>query len=221
MNPDGSRLEVFVKGLRNSVGFDWHPYTEEFFFTENGADGLGDNFPDDALHIGLDKGDDFGFPYCLIEGAGNPYEREVGVSNVVGDPDYGANCKKSNHKEPVQALGPHVAALGMRFYKGDMFPKRYKNSIFIAEHGSWDRSEKIGFRIVNVKLAADDRTAIDHEIFATGWVQKDETFGRPVDVQELPDGSLLVSDDFANDIYRITYEPKKRKPPSKKPKNQS
>jgi len=189
MNPDGSEFEIYAHGIRNSVGFDFHPITNELWFTDNGRDRLGDNIPPDELNFAPTKGLHFGFPFW--HGADIP------------DPEFGSGHSASEFNLPVQELGPHVASLGMRFYTGDMFPAEYKHQIFIAEHGSWNRSEKIGYRITLVKL--QNNKAVSYEVFAAGWLKGEDVSGRPVDIQQMPDGSLLVSDDFAGKIYRISY----------------
>jgi glucose/arabinose dehydrogenase len=190
MNPDGSDREIYAKGVRNSVGMDWSP-EGELWFTDNGRDMLGNDVPSDELNHAPVKGLDFGFPFCH--------------SGSIPDPELGSNeSYRCNEKmPPAWALGPHVAPLGMRFYHGKMFPTDYQNRIFIAEHGSWNRDMPIGYRLVTVKV--ENNTAVDQKVFAEGWLQEGKAWGRPVDVQPLPDGSLLVSDDQANVIYRITY----------------
>ncbi|CAB5082182.1 L-sorbosone dehydrogenase [Olavius algarvensis associated proteobacterium Delta 3] len=193
MRPDGSRLEIFARGVRNTVGFDWHPDSQTLWFTDNGRDWLGDDRPPDELNHASGKGLHFGFPY--FHGSDIP------------DPNFGKNKDLSPFSRPVQELGPHVAALGMRFYTGNMFPEKYQKMIFIAEHGSWNRSRPIGYRITMVRLQGDRSVAYD--VFARGWLQGEEfgedAWGRPVDLEVLPDGSMLVSDDRAGAIYRITY----------------
>ena len=186
---DGSGLEIVAHGVRNTVGFDWHPKTHELWFTDNGRDLLGDDQPPDELNHASRVGQHFGFPYC-----------HAGIA----DPDFGRERPCSEFVAPVQTLGAHVAAIGMRFYTGEMFPAEYRNQIFIAEHGSWNRSRKSGYRVTLVRLDGD--RAISYEPFAEGWLQREEPWGRPVDVLTLPDGSMLVSDDEAGAIYRITYE---------------
>ncbi|GMH39796.1 hypothetical protein BSKO_07694 [Bryopsis sp. KO-2023] len=210
MNPDGTELESFAYGIRNTVGFDWHPRSKELWFTDNGRDEMGENSLDDELNKAFKKGLDFGFPTCHTEGIGNPYDRSIGKAALVNDPDIANKtvCKSGDSQQALQSLGPHVGALGMRFYTGDMFPESYKNSAFIAEHGSWNRLEAIGYRVVRVKFTKNGRLVTGREDFAAGWLldtKTGEACGRPVDVLELPDGSLLVSDDFANDVYRISY----------------
>ena len=189
MKPDGTALQIFSTGVRNSVGFDWHPETAELWFTDNGRDAMGDDLPPDELNHAPEAGLHFGFPYC--HGA------------TVADPEFGDIRTCGEFTAPAMPLGPHVAALGMRFYTGDMFPEGYRNQILIAEHGSSSRSTPIGYRIMLVRV--EDGQAADYEVFAEGWLQGDTVLGRPVDLLELPDGSLLVSDDTANAIYRISY----------------
>jgi glucose/arabinose dehydrogenase len=192
MNPDGSALEIFARGVRNTVGFDYHPATKELWFTDNGRDWLGDDKPPDELNRAPDKGLHFGFPYCH--------------GGTIPDPEYGTKRICSEFVPPAMTLGPHVAALGMRFYTGTMFPPQYRNQIFIAEHGSWNRTEPIGYRITLVRLTGNQ--AVKYEVFAEGWLKDGKAWGRPVDVLVMPDGSLLVSDDRAGAIYRIIYKDK-------------
>ncbi|MFO7955593.1 MAG: sorbosone dehydrogenase family protein [Candidatus Brocadiia bacterium] len=190
MNPDGTGLEVFAHGVRNTVGFDWHPETDVLWFTDNGRDWMGDNRPPDELNRAERPGLHFGFPY--VHGRG------------ILDPEYGDRGIPENFTPPEQELGPHVAALGMRFYTGDMFPDEYDGQIFIAEHGSWNRSVPIGYRVMLVRL--EDGEPVSYEPFAHGWLQGGDAWGRPVDVLVMPDGSLLVSDDRAGAVYRISYD---------------
>ena len=190
MKPDGSGLEVFARGVRNSVGLDWHPQTKELWFTDNGRDYLGDDTPPDELNHAPKADLDFGFPYC--HGSG------------IVDPELGAGHDCAKTKPPVVEHGAHVAALGMKFYTGTMFPEAYRNQIFIAEHGSWNRSKPQGYRVVVARPGekGDKR----YEIFASGWLPPEgKAWGRPADVVVAPDGALLVSDDTGNAIYRITY----------------
>jgi glucose/arabinose dehydrogenase len=188
-SPSGKEWEVFVSGVRNSVGFDWHPETGELWFTDNGRDLLGDNRPPDELNHAPRKGLHFGYPYC--HGKSLP------------DPEYGAGRDCRKFAPPAMELGPHVASLGMRFYTGAMFPREYRNQIFIAEHGSWNRSIPIGYRVTLVRLKGG--RAASYETFAKGWLREGRGWGRPVDIQQMPDGSILVSDDRLGAIYRITY----------------
>lgn len=189
MRMDGSGLRVFARGVRNTVGFDWHPLTRELWFTDNGRDLMGDDLPPDELNHAPRESLHFGYPYRHGKNVADPrYGQEIGNLKVV---------------PPVMELAPHAAALGMRFYTGEMFPKRYRNQIFIAEHGSWNRSTPIGYRIMMVTL--EGNTATDYVVFAKGWLQGLAAWGRPVDLLVMPDGSLLVSDDRAGVIYRIWY----------------
>jgi glucose/arabinose dehydrogenase len=190
MNSDGGGREVFAHGVRNTVGFDWHPATGVLWFTDNGRDMLGDDLPPDELNRAPEPGLHFGYPYC--HGGDLP------------DPYFGEGHKCSSYTPPAQRLGPHVAALGMRFYTGRGFPPEYRNQIFLAEHGSWNRSEPIGYRVSLVRL--DGSKVASYETFAEGWLGDDgKAWGRPVDVLVMPDGALLVSDDRAGAIYRITW----------------
>ena len=193
MDKDGSGIEIFVRGVRNSVGFDWHPLTNDLWFTDNGRDMMGDNLPPDELNHAPQAGLHFGFPYLH--------------GNSVRDPEYGSQADMNSITKPAQELGPHVAALGMQFYTGSMFPAEYTNQIFIAEHGSWNRSDPIGYRISLVRLV--NSTPTSYEVFAQGWLQGDHVLGRPVDLEIMQDGSLLISDDYSGKIYRITYNGKK------------
>jgi len=192
MRPDGTGLEVFAHGIRNTVGFDWHPETEELWFTDNGRDWLGDDRPPDELNRATGAGLHFGYPYCH--------------GGDIPDPEFGQERGCQEFTPPARKLGPHVAAIGMRFYTGDMFPEEYRNQILIAEHGSWNRAEPLGYRLSLVRLEKGQVTA--YEVFADGWLQDDgRPWGRPVDVLVMPDGALLVSDNQAGVIYRITYQP--------------
>jgi glucose/arabinose dehydrogenase len=190
LRPDGTGLETFARGVRNTVGFDWHPTTKELWFTDNGRDWLGDDSPPDELNRAPRPGMHFGFPYCH---GGN-----------IPDPEFGSKRRCTEFTAPVQNLGPHVAALGMRFYTGTMFPEAYRQQIFIAEHGSWNRATPIGYRVMLVRL--DNDRAVSYEPFAEGWLHEGRAWGRPVDVLVMPDGALLVSDDRADVIYRIAYK---------------
>ncbi|MEC7895570.1 MAG: sorbosone dehydrogenase family protein [Bacteroidota bacterium] len=191
MNSDGSNREIYVKGVRNTVGFTWHPETKQLWFTDNGRDMLGDNIPPCELNKVTEKDQHFGYPYCH--------------GNDIGDPEFGGKYSCSDFVMPVQNLGPHVAPLGLKFYTGKMFPDEYKGDIFIAEHGSWNRSKKIGYRISRVKI--ENNKSVGYETFIYGWLDDDEqeAWGRPVDILILDDGSMLISDDKANAIYRVTY----------------
>jgi len=192
MNDDGTGLEKFASGVRNTVGFTWHPMTHELWFTDNGRDNLGDDTPFDELNRAPKAGMNFGYPYYH--------------SGTIKDPQFGGTHKASEFTVPAINLGPHVAALGLKFYTGKMFPANYRNQIFIAEHGSWNRTKKIGYRISLVKI--ENGKAKGYNPFATGWLNENTQvpWGRPVDVLILKDGSMLVSDDLAGVIYRISYK---------------
>jgi glucose/arabinose dehydrogenase len=176
------------------VGFAWHPETNHLWFTDNGRDMMGDDIPDCELNHAPAKGMHFGYPYWH---AGD-----------VKDPEFGNKGKdKSAYTAPAWKLGPHTAPLGMRFYTGNQFPSKYRNNIFVAKHGSWNRSKKIGYQLTHLVLDSNQKV-LKEEVFAEGWLNHDtqDVWGRPVDVMQLPDGSLLVSDDMANCIYKISYK---------------
>jgi glucose/arabinose dehydrogenase len=194
MTSEGKDIEIYAKGLRNSVGFDWDS-AKKLWFTDNGRDYLGDDFPPDKLYCAPEKGLDFGFPYYLgIDDKGAP----------IPDPKYGKLKTSQGITWEKFNLPAHVAVLNMVFYTGDMFPKKYKNQIFIAEHGSWNRSKKVGYRVTLVELK--NNQVISYTPFITGWKKNQHFWGRPVGLLIMPDGSLLISDDYANAIYRVTYE---------------
>ena len=195
IRPDGSGAEIVARGVRNTVGFDWHPQDGALWFTDNGRDMLGDELPSDELNRLGRPGEHFGFPFCH--------------QGDVPDPEFGKARACSSFTPPVAKLGAHVAALGMRFYRGSQFPAAYRHNAFIAEHGSWNRSRKSGYRVVRVITDAQGKNA-RQEVFVDGWLQVDasgreDVWGRPADVLELPDGSLLISDDRAGAIYRVSY----------------
>lgn len=219
MRPDGSGLEVYAHGVRNTVGFDWHPESKALWFTDNGRDWLGDDAPGDELNRATEKGQHFGYPFCH--------------AGAIADPEFGARPDghpkghPEGHKKdeaaqpspdevtdrrpcgdfvpPAQVLDAHVAGLGMRFYTGEQFPVEYRGAIFIAEHGSWNRADPSGYRVTVVQLGPDGQVA-SYKPFVQGFLRGDGAWGRPVDVLVRPDGSLLVSDDRAGQIYRITYD---------------
>lgn len=189
MNADGTEFELFASGIRNTVGFDWHPKTNELWFSDNGRDWLGDNEPNDELNHAPKQGMHFGYPFCH--------------AGFIADPKFGDKRDCAEFVAPAQKLGAHVASLGVSFVSKDVFPEPYRNSIFIAEHGSWNRTVPDGYRITRVEL--NGNKAVKYEVFAEGWLKGAEKRGRPVDILELEDGSLLVSDDHSDCIYRITY----------------
>ncbi len=192
MDPDGSNREIVAHGVRNTVGFTWHPDTNELWFTDNGRDMMGDDVPPCELNKLTEVGQHFGYPYCH--------------GGTVKDPEYGDERPCSDFVPPVQPLGAHVAPLGVKFGKGPMFPEAYKKHAFLAEHGSWNRSSKVGYRVTLVKL--ENGEAVSYEPFIDGWLDEEsqEAFGRPVDLLFLEDGSLLISDDEGDAIYRVTYK---------------
>lgn len=200
MNPDGSALETYAEGVRNSVGFAWHPVTHELWFTDNGRDMLGDDVPSDELDVAYKAGMQFGFPFCH--------------QGDVADPEFGAQRACATTEPPVQKLGAHVAAIGFTFYTGTMFPARYKNAALIAEHGSWNRSTPSGYRVM--AAFTDGRKVTGYEPFLDGFLPGSAaslsgrgamgvTSGRPAGVLQLPDGSVLVSDDTGNRLIRVSY----------------
>lgn len=194
LNLDGTGFEQVAKGVRNTVGFDWDPGTGDLWFTDNGRDLLGDDIPSDELNRLSAIGQDFGFPFCF--------------ASDVSDPVFGkkVDCSSKTFVKPVVELGAHVAALGMTFYRGDLFPKEYQGRIFVAEHGSWNRTEKSGYRVRVVERADGATQSFTDAHFISGWLDEktQENWGRPVDVKNYIDGSLLISDDYAGVIYRVT-----------------
>ena len=191
MDLDGSNREIYARGVRNTVGFTWNKETGEMWFTDNGRDMLGDNYPPCELNKVTKPDQHYGYPYCH--------------GGDISDPEFGSKYACEDFIKPMQNLGPHVAPLGLKFYDGDMFPEEYRGDIFIAEHGSWNRTKKIGYRITRVKIK--DNKSVGYEPFISGWLEKDinDAWGRPVDVVILEDGSMLISDDYASVIYRVTY----------------
>lgn len=191
MNPDGSDMEVVQHGIRNTVGFTWHPETGDLWFTDNGRDWMGDDLPACELNRADKDGMHFGYPYCH--------------QGDLADPDFGDKRDCAEFTPPVQNLGPHTAPLGLEFVTTSNFPEGLRGHVLIAEHGSWNRSKKIGYRVSLVRLNGNE--AVSYEPFAYGWLDEeaDEAWGRPVDIEFLPDGSMLISDDFADAIYRIYY----------------
>lgn len=188
----GAKPEVVARGVRNTVGFDWHPQTRELWFTDNGRDHLGDDAPPDELNRLRRPGQHFGFPFCH--------------GGTLADPAFGREGRCADAEPPVAALDAHGAALGMRFYTGTQFPPEWRGQVFIAQHGSWNRSRRSGYRVLAVRLDAQGR-AVATRTFASGWLDEaaQSVWGRPADVSVAPDGALLVSDDHAGAIYRISY----------------
>ena len=191
LNPDGSDFEIIAKGIRNTVGFDWQPETNALFFSDNGRDYLGDDLPPDELNQWSVKGEHFGYPYCH--------------GGEIADSEFAAGKKCEQFKSPAWKFKAHIAPLGIRFYQGKQFPAEYKNQLFVAQHGSWNRTEPQGYRVVLVRF--NQGKAISEQDFISGWLTKDgEVLGRPVDILTLPDGSLLISDDKLRVIYKVTYQ---------------
>jgi glucose/arabinose dehydrogenase len=191
MNPDGGGWEDVARGIRNTVGFDWQPGSGHLWFTDNGRDLLGDDIPSDELNEITATGQHFGYPYCH--------------QGDTLDPDFGKGRSCKDYVPPVLKLGAHVASLGMRFYDGNQFPASYKGAIIVAEHGSWNRTQKSGYRVMTVRLKGDK--VLSYAPLITGFEQDESAWGRPADVQPLADGSVLVSDDLAGAVYRVTYKP--------------
>lgn len=189
MNPDGSDREIVARGVRNTVGFTWHPETGALVFTDNGRDYLGNDAPLCELNMLTEPGQHFGFPFCH--------------SGTIVDPEFGHLGSCDNAVPPWRNLGPHVAPLGVKFYTAGQFPADYRGDVYIAEHGSWNRDDPIGYRITRVRVDGDQ--ALSYEPFVSGWLQGEQAWGRPVDILLEPDGSMLVSDDHAGAIYRIRY----------------
>lgn len=195
MDPDGSNMEIYAKGVRNSVGFAWNPKTNNMWFTDNGRDLMGDDIPACELNFAPEAGMHFGFPYWH--------------QGDIADPEFGAKYPRNKFTEPAYKFEPHSAPLGLRFYEGNMFPAKYKNNILVAQHGSWNRSPDaghIGYQLRFVQIENDK--VVKSEIFADGWLdtENNKGWGKPVDIMEMPDGSILVSDDVNHCIYRISYK---------------
>jgi glucose/arabinose dehydrogenase len=190
VNPDGTGFEYFAHGVRNSVGFDWHPVTKELYFATHARDWLGEDVPSDRLDHAPKKGLHFGFPYCH--------------QGDIPDPEFGKGRSCAEFAPPLVKTGPHVAGNGVQFYTGSMFPAEYKNRMFLAQRGSWNRTQKTGFKVMMVTLRPGD--VPKYETFAEGWLEGDKFWGRPVYTQQMKDGSLLIADDYAGAIFRVTYQ---------------
>ncbi len=193
-NTDTGAQQVVASGVRNSVGFTWHPQDNSLWFTDNGRDHLGDDQPDDELNRSTRPGQHFGYPFVH--------------ATDVRDPRFGKQGS-DHYVAPVLELGAHVAPLGLTFYTGDQFPDATHNTLFIAEHGSWNRSLKVGYRVVRVETQAGQ--VVSHTPFISGWLRGQRHWGRPADVMVDHDGSLLISDDYAGVIYRVTSAKKPTK----------
>jgi len=191
-NPDGSGMEVLATGVRNTVGFDWHPTTKQLWFTNHGRDWMGDNTPNDTLNLISKTGLNFGFPYCH---QGNLPDNVITKANA---------CQ--GVEQPIALMGPHVATMGIKFYTGNMFPPEYKNAALIARKGSWNSNQKVGFDVVMVKAGTDGKNP-KITPFITGFMNPaDQSFwGRPAYLMQMTDGSMLVSDEQLGAIYRVTY----------------
>ena len=191
MRPDGSGIEIYARGIRNSVGLAFHPATGELWFTDNGVDRLGADVPPDELNRVRAPGLHYGFPFCH--------------AGTLPDPRYARDGRCAETEPPVQALGAHVAPLGFAIHSGNGLPESFRGAVFIAEHGPGNGRTVIGYRVSVVRLAEDHKTALAYAAFAQGWYGSGRAWGQPADILEAPDGSLMVSDDRAGKIYRIRY----------------
>jgi glucose/arabinose dehydrogenase len=192
-NADGSGKEVIATGVRNSVGFDWHPKTGDMWFTDHGRDWAGDNGPQDELNRVSKVGLNFGFPYCHANG--------------IADPDVKKAKACEGVTRPAALMGPHAAVMGIKFYTGKMFPAEYQNTAFVVRKGSWNRTKPMGFDVVNVRVGKDGKAT--YKTFASGFQEGGEAYkfwGRPAYVQQMPDGAMLLSDEQTGAIYRISYQ---------------
>jgi glucose/arabinose dehydrogenase len=189
INADGSGFEYWAHGVRNSVGFDWHPETKELYFATHGRDWLGEDVPSDRLDVAPKKGLHFGYPYCH--------------QGDIPDPEFGKGRSCSEFAPPLLKTGPHIAGNGVMFYTGSMFPPEYKNRLFLAQRGAWNKTQKIGYRLAMVTLRSGDVPR--YESFAEGWLDNNQPWGRPNYTVQMKDGSILLSDDYAGAIYRISY----------------
>jgi glucose/arabinose dehydrogenase len=190
LNMKTKKLTELAKGVRNSVGFDFHPDTNQLWFSDNGRDMMGDDLPPDEINRISKSGEHFGFPYFH--------------AGTIADPEFAKGKKARDYTQPMLKLGAHVAPLGIHFYRGKQFPKQYQKQLFVAEHGSWNRSKKDGYKVGVVTLK--DSKVVDYQPFVTGFMKNERTYGRPVAMLELNDGSLLISDDYAGSIYRVVYQ---------------
>lgn len=191
MNPDGSQFEVIAHGVRNTVGFDWHPTTHELWFADNGRDWMGDDMPPDEINRIKNYGQHYGFPYVY--------------GDDILDPDFGKVMPKRKYIPPVLNLQAHVAPLGMHFYTGSVF----QHGLYVAKHGSWNRRKKVGYKVTYMQIS--NNKVITQKDFITGWLKDEKFWGRPVDIVQYIDGSLLISDDFAGAIYKVTHTRKNNK----------
>ncbi len=190
LDVNSKKLTVVAEGVRNSVGFDFHPQTAELWFSDNGRDMMGDDIPPDEINRVSQMGSHFGYPY--VHGGD------------IKDPEFGQGKDPANYVQPELKLGAHVAPLGIEFYNGKSFPSQYHNQLFVTEHGSWNRSKKVGYKVAVATI--ENNNIVNYTPVISGFMKDEETFGRPAAILELPDGSLLISDDYANVIYRLTYQ---------------
>jgi glucose/arabinose dehydrogenase len=193
MDPDTGETTVFARGIRNTVGFAWHPATGQLWFTDNGRDMLGDDVPAEEINVAPEPGLHFGYPHVH---AGD-----------IPDPKFGDEADPADYVPPTLKIQAHSAALGVDFYTGVQFPRRYRNALFIAEHGSWNRSSKVGYQVSVVTFGENGESGLHYAPFVTGWLNGQKNWGRPTDVEVAPDGSLLISDDQAGAVYRVSYHP--------------
>jgi glucose/arabinose dehydrogenase len=189
INPDGSGFEYWAHGVRNSVGFDWHPTTKELYFATHARDWLGEDVPSDRFDVAPKKGLHFGYPYCH--------------QGDILDPQFHSGRSCSEFAPPLIKTGPHVGGNGVMFYTGSMFPPEYKNRAFLAQRGAWNRTQKTGYKVMMVTLRSGD--VPKYEVFAEGWLENNQPWGRPNYTTQMKDGSILLSDDYAGAIYRISY----------------
>ena len=191
LNADGSGFEILAGGIRNTVGFDWQPQTHAMFFTDNGRDYLGDDLPPDELNRWSMKGQHFGYPYCH--------------AGTIADPKLAGNKQCAEFVAPEWKFKAHMAPLGIRFYTGQQFPQRFHNQLFVAQHGSWNRSKAHGYRVALVTFK--DGAPVKEQSFISGWLTAEgKVLGRPTDILQMPDGSLLIADDTLGVIYRVAYK---------------
>jgi len=190
INTDGTGREIVHDGIRNTVGFTWHPETKDLWFTDNGRDWLGDEKPECELNTAKQDGNHYGYPYCH--------------QGDILDPEFGEGKNCDDYMKPFAKMGPHTAPLGCEFYTKSNFPEAYKGQIFVCRHGSWNRKKKIGYDVMMVDVDNNN----EPKVFIAGWLDEaaDDVWGRPVDIELMSDGSMLISDDFADVIYRVYYE---------------
>ncbi|MGD0958618.1 MAG: PQQ-dependent sugar dehydrogenase [Methylomonas sp.] len=190
MDADGGNMEILARGIRNSVGFTWEPDSGQLYFNDNGRDYLGDDLPPEELNVWTKRGEHFGFPYCH--------------ARKLADPEFGKERSCAEFTPPVWTYKAHIAPLGLRFYTGGQFPARYRKQLFVAQHGSWNRTHPQGYQVAAVFFK--DGQPHSEQAFISGWLtENEEVLGRPVDILQMPDGSLLISDDKLGVIYKVEY----------------